>query len=954
MLKKKTKLKALSLALLFVMVFTAIVSLTTNEGKDIYAASRKNSQYSLAGAEYTLFTDAGCNNVATDADGNPAVLTTDANGNTSELAIEPGTYWAKETKASPGYMFDVDDDGVVNVRKITVTENNVSGSPASFTSTEPPAYGIPNFKLYKIDKSGKYGWKQLLGAEYTVKYYDVATKDAISEDHLMDTWTFTTKKMEFDAENSIYYAGFDFTTDTPTNGADFYKVNGKRVMPLGWFTIQETKAPNGLSLSNEIFYGQVTQESNGAEGSTYINNKPVSKTDPYAIEAAIGVYAQEEPQAVTIKINKQAQQNDVQLVSSASLAGAKYEVYYDDPDNTDVELVGTITTDENGAGELTKREAGDQRKIGDPLDAGDYYIKEVTPSPGFLLDKYRLAADGKTTELFEGSLDVIVGYESDGTPVTKTVKGTYGDGQALVKARVQATNTASFTYTVPSYEAATETHIKKTDATTTKELPGATIQIIDKNGAVVEEWVSTTEEHIVYGLTAGETYTLREITAPYGYDIAEDIEFTVSDSEIVNKVEMQDKPITVGTTATDKATDSHHGIRSEEDKIIDTVKVTGLTVGRKYNVTGKLYNTLEKDFVKGADGEVLTAESGEFEATAETMEVEVTFTVDSSKFKDKVSLVAYEYLTRVEALEGRDEEVPKELAKHEDPEDEEQTIRYGGIVRTVATDKASLSHNLLGTGESEFRPNATIVDKVYYENLSTETTYDLSGVIFDKTTGQLTNITATTKFKPAKSSGYVELAFTFDAAPYRNHDLVVYETLLVNNKTVDEHKNPDDEEQTIHVPEIATTVSSDIVDGYVTDTVYYKNLIPGKTYVMNAYAVKASNGAIVKGFKGNAVFMATAKDGTIDVKLKDVKNSGDVVIFEECYIINDNGEQALVGEHKDLNDEAQLLEKPKSGHPSTGDDNKIAVLFGIFTALAAVYVALTRYIKSKKKEDILA
>lgn len=947
MLKKKTKLKALSLALLFVMVFTAIVSLTTNESKDIYAAARKNSQYSLAGAEYTLYTDAGCNNVATDADGNPAVLTTDANGNTSELAIEPGTYYVKETKASPGYMIELNDQGQPKVTPITITEDNVSGSPASFTSTEPPAYGTPNFKIYKIDETGQYAWKNLLGTQFTIKYYDVKTKEEISDDHLMDTWVFDVEKTEGDIEGA-YYAGINWQNATPVSGSDFYVVDGKRVLPLGVFTIQETKAPEGMAINDTIYYGTITQNNPGEQATVTIDGTNANGN------VEVPVTVPDEPQGVTIAVNKQPLQSDADLVESASLAGAKYEVYYDDSKLDSAELVGTITTDEDGKGSLSKREAGRPAFIGDDLLPGDYYIKEVTPSPGFLLDKYRLAADGKTTELFEGSLDVIVGYESDGTPVTKTVKGTYEDGQVLVKARVQTTNTASFTYTVPSYEAATETHIKKTDATTTKELPGATIQIIDKNGAVVEEWVSTTEEHIVYGLTAGETYTLREITAPYGYDIAEDIEFTVSDSEIVNKVEMQDKPITVGTTATDKATDSHHGIRSEEDKIIDKVKVTGLTVGRKYNVTGKLYNTLEKDFVKGADGEALTAESGEFEATAETMEVEVTFTVDSSKFKDKVSLVAYEYLTRVEALEGRDEEVPKELAKHEDPEDEEQTIRYGGIVRTVATDKASLSHNLLGTGESEFRPNATIVDKVYYENLSTETTYDLSGVIYDKTTGQLTNITSTMKFKPAKSSGYVELAFTFDAAPYRNHDLVVYETLLVNNKTVDEHKDPSDEEQTIHVPEIATTVSSDIVDGYVTDTVYYKNLIPGKTYVMNAYAVKASNGTIVKGFKGNAVFMATAKDGTIDVKLKDVKNSGDVVIFEECYIINDNGEQALVGEHKDLNDEAQLLEKPKSGHPSTGDDNKIAVLFGIFTALAAVYVTLTRYIRSKKEEDILA
>lgn len=111
---------------------------------------------------------------------------------------------------------------------------------------------------------------------------------------------------------------------------------------------------------------------------------------------------------------------------------------------------------------------------------------------------------------------------------------------------MEAGGVAEFTVTATSLEEPTRTYIKKTDATTTKELPGATLQIFDAEGEILEEWVSTEEEHIVYGLPAGE-YTLREITAPYGYDIAEDIKFTVEDGKIVTKVEMKNKPLEIGT-----------------------------------------------------------------------------------------------------------------------------------------------------------------------------------------------------------------------------------------------------------------------------------------------------------------------------------------------------------------------------------------------------------------------
>ena len=87
----------------------------------------------------------------------------------------------------------------------------------------------------------------------------------------------------------------------------------------------------------------------------------------------------------------------------------------------------------------------------------------------------------------------------------------------------------------------TTVSVKKTDLTTGVELSGATLTVLDKDGNVVDTWKSVKgEEHIIKRLTVGETYTLREELAPYGYLQAEEITFTVEDTAEIQKVEMKD------------------------------------------------------------------------------------------------------------------------------------------------------------------------------------------------------------------------------------------------------------------------------------------------------------------------------------------------------------------------------------------------------------------------------
>lgn len=97
--------------------------------------------------------------------------------------------------------------------------------------------------------------------------------------------------------------------------------------------------------------------------------------------------------------------------------------------------------------------------------------------------------------------------------------------------------------------------ISKQDIVTGKELPGAKLEL-EYNGQVIDTWISTEKPHAIENLEDGE-YILRETTAPEGYEIAEEINFTVKDGAVEGgMIIMYDKPIpkTITISKVDAAT----------------------------------------------------------------------------------------------------------------------------------------------------------------------------------------------------------------------------------------------------------------------------------------------------------------------------------------------------------------------------------------------------------------
>ena len=145
------------------------------------------------------------------------------------------------------------------------------------------------------------------------------------------------------------------------------------------------------------------------------------------------------------------------------------------------------------------------------LGAGEYVLKEIAAPDGYVI-----AADIKF------SVDVY------GNVTVENVdsKAVSDNGDPLIT----------------MVDETTKVQISKQDITTGEELPGATLQIIDEDGNVVEEWVSTNEPHMIEGkLIASKEYTLKEIIAPEGYEIANEIKFTVNEDGSVTEVVMYDE-----------------------------------------------------------------------------------------------------------------------------------------------------------------------------------------------------------------------------------------------------------------------------------------------------------------------------------------------------------------------------------------------------------------------------
>ena len=87
----------------------------------------------------------------------------------------------------------------------------------------------------------------------------------------------------------------------------------------------------------------------------------------------------------------------------------------------------------------------------------------------------------------------------------------------------------------------TVVHFSKVEAETGEELPGAVLELYAPDGSLLDTWETTDIPHVIPGLPVGEGYILREVTAPEGFEVAEDVTFHVEDTTEIQTITMEDE-----------------------------------------------------------------------------------------------------------------------------------------------------------------------------------------------------------------------------------------------------------------------------------------------------------------------------------------------------------------------------------------------------------------------------
>lgn len=217
--------------------------------------TKGNSCYSLAGAEYSIYTNKSCSKdsyfgfIRTDANGFGVYGDgLDSKGKHVGSDVTNRTYYAKETKAPKGYKLDTTVYTFKDSGKKTVDGTVIY----SFTCKDVPTNDPVGVVLQKQDAKTGQATTRLAGAEFTLKFYagTYKTEAELKGVPATRSWVIKTN------EKGRAILDKDFLV----SGDDFYYKDGIVTLPLGTVTIQETKAPENYELNPNLYIGQITEE----------------------------------------------------------------------------------------------------------------------------------------------------------------------------------------------------------------------------------------------------------------------------------------------------------------------------------------------------------------------------------------------------------------------------------------------------------------------------------------------------------------------------------------------------------------------------------------------------------------------------------------------------------------------------------------------------------------------
>ena len=837
-----------------------------------------NSCYSLAGAEFGVYTDSGCTNRI-------ATLTTDSAGNTNTIELDSGmTVYIKEVKAPKGFALSNE------VKNVTIT----SGQTATVTFADIPQSDPVKVVLGKVDKETNankpQGSASLAGAEFTVKYYSglYDTDPATQGKSAVRTWVIKTDDDGFcRLDESYKVTGDEF----------WYRTNGDVTLPVGTITIQESKPPVGYLLNNEVYVRQITSVPNVEMVNTY--NQPIIPEQ--VIRGGVKI----------AKMDSEKGKSEAQ--GSATLEGTKIDiislnentVVVDGKEYSKGQVVKTITTDKSGIAQTAV----------DSLPGGDYKALEQLPPDGYQLEgrieqNFSITQNGVIVDLTGKDTAICDDVIRGGVKIQKRDLET-GKAEAQGSATLEG---AAFTVTTLNQN--------------TVIVDGKSYS----NGQVVTT-ITSGEDGIA--MTEADTlprgiYELTEAISPGGYltEGAKKIRF-----EIVNDGEI------VGLTA--EADSIYNQVKRgdlEGIKVADGTqkrlanvpfKITSKTTGESHII------------VTDANGQFSTSSSWvphTQNTNAGTSSEDGIWFGTSAPDDNKGALINDTYIIeeqRCTANEGMKLIPAFEIVIARD----NHTVDLGTLtddmgvrIATVAAEKETGEKTIV-----EGKKDVTIADMVILSGLETGKKYQLKGwqMVKEENTELLIDgmrVENELTFTASLPSMRKTMEYTFPVKDLGGKDLVTFEELYDvtdpdNPVKVAEHKDIGDSDQTVSIAERVIDIHTSATEKEtgqkavtagksvsLVDVVTLDGLEVGTKYQLKGWQmIKEENAELlIDGKRVESEYTFTAKDSHMEIPVEYTFNAKDLggknlVTFEELYDLTDKENPVKVAEHKNIEDENQTV-----------------------------------------------
>lgn len=490
-------------------------------------------------------------------------MTSDENGNvTFTLDLPLGKYYVKELKAPAGF---VSSDEILNFDASYQGQNTTVVSLKEVKKNQPTTV--------EITKSDITTGTELDGANMRV---------LDKEGNVIDEWTsvkdqpHVIKRLvvgeEYTLREEIAPYGYLKATDVKfrlEDTAEIQKVEMKDEVPMGLLIINKKgefldkvtlldSAKGTVEHLFEYISGNLTEVTFEVYAAEDIKAADGVSADYYKADDLVGTITTDDKGIAQLE-NLPAGKYYVKETATAHGYVLDSEIRYVDLSYRDQDTP-VITFDEDWQNarqkvivQVLKKEKNVDRVLAGGV-FGLYAAEDIRSVSGKVLLKADEIIEQKTTDE-NGQISFLADLPVDGKYYVKELKAP--DGFVTTEEKQEFTfeykgeNVTEVPYEFTCENEPTTVELTKSDLTTGEELPGAHLKVTDKDGNIVDEWISEKNPHVIKELTVGKKYTLTETKPADGFVTAESIEFTVENTAEIQRHEMKDDITKVQISKTD-------------------------------------------------------------------------------------------------------------------------------------------------------------------------------------------------------------------------------------------------------------------------------------------------------------------------------------------------------------------------------------------------------------------